>query len=177
MNPINQTNINYPKMKTMLNRRNFLVTGLKSGITTCTLLACPAIKSWSMSVIQDDDIPDPKKLNYCGYVCPKDCKMLKATLENDSALKEQAFTDWKLEEKYGIAFDPEEVICYGCKTESEKTGIVVEKCTVRKCATSKDLECCIECDELATCNKELWKAFPEFKKYVDGLHKKYIESI
>jgi hypothetical protein len=164
-------------MKTHLNRRDFLVTSLKTGITTCSFLACPALISWSAPVPGNNEIPDPKKLNYCGYVCKDDCKMLKATVENDPVLKKQAYTDWKLEEKYGVAFDPEKVICYGCKAQSEKTGIVIEKCSVRKCVISRELECCIECDELASCDEELWKAFPDFKKYVIGLQKNYLESL
>ena len=164
-------------MKTSFNRRDFLVTGMKTGITTCTLLACPALNALSFSSLKVDEVPDPGKLNYCGYVCPDDCKMKKATLENDTDMKKQAFSEWKLEEKYGIAFDPDKVICYGCKTKSEKKGIVVENCTVRKCAVSKEHECCIECNELSNCDKELWKAFPEFKKYVIGLQKKYNESM
>jgi hypothetical protein len=83
------------------------------------------------------DIPDPKKLNYCGYTCPADSKMKKATLENDVALKKEAYKDWRIEEKYGIAFDPDKVFYYGCKTPDKPVGLVVEKCSVRNCAREK----------------------------------------
>jgi len=37
----------------------------------------------------------------------------------------------------------------------------------------KDLECCIECDGLAKCDKELWTNFPKFRDVVIGMQKKY----
>jgi hypothetical protein len=120
------------------------------------------------------DIPDPKKLNYCGYTCPSDCKMKKATLANDISLKKEAYNDWRIEKKYGIAFDPDKIFCYGCKTSDHPLGLVVEKCTVRNCAIGKGYECCIQCDQLPGCDKEIWKTFPDFHKTVIEMQKKYL---
>jgi hypothetical protein len=120
-----------------------------------------------------DDVPDPKKLNYCGYTCPEDCPMKKATLENNVELKKDAYKNWRIEKKYGIPFDPDKIFCYGCKTEEKALGLVVEKCSVRNCAIEKGYDCCIECDLLAGCDKEIWKTFPDFHNAVIEMQKKY----
>jgi hypothetical protein len=162
-------------MKTNQSRREFLAQSTKIGLLGGALAYCPRILSFG-NMLQDDTIPDPKKLNYCGYTCPPDCPMKKATLENDVELKKEAYKNWRIEEKYGIAFDPEKIFCYGCKTTDKPLGIVVEKCTVRNCAIAKGYDCCIECADLSACDKEIWKTFPDFHKAVIEMQKKYLEA-
>ena len=172
-------NLSYHKSKTMktnpTSRREFISRSSKLALSCCAIAACPKFvdANWLLS----EEIPDPKKLNYCGYVCPPDCKMLKGTLENDNKLKEEAFKEWKLEERYGITFDPEKVTCYGCKEEDKPQGIVLQNCTVRSCSIEKGNDCCIECAELAACDKDLWQRFPDFHKYVLEMQKKYQASL
>lgn len=155
-------------------RRQFISKTSKFALTCCAYAACQ--KFAGANWLLDEDIPDPKKLNYCSYVCPSDCKMLKGTLENNNKLKEEAFKEWKLEERLGIAFDPEKVFCYGCKAKDKPIGVVVENCTVRSCAMGKGFDCCIECNQLTTCNQDLWQRFPDFHKYVIELQKKYLAA-
>jgi len=38
----------------------------------------------------------------------------------------------------------------------------------------KEKECCIECDDLTTCDKDLWSRFPEFKTKVIEMQKVYL---
>jgi len=52
-------------------------------------------------------------------------------------------------------------------------NINVNACTVRKCAVEKGLDCCIECNGLTACDKELWKSFPQFKEKVIEMQKSY----
>jgi len=52
-------------------------------------------------------------------------------------------------------------------------GIVLARCTVRDCAIEKGQECCIDCDELTACDKDLWRRFPEFKDKVIEAQEKY----
>ena len=155
-------------------RRQFISKTSKFALTCCAIASCP--KFLNADWFPDEEIPDPGKLNYCGYVCPEDCKMLKGTIENDSALREEAYKEWKLEERLGIAFDPEKVICYGCKSEGKSLGIVLENCTVRSCAMERGIDCCIECNELTACKKDLWQRYPDFHKYVIEMQKKYQDS-
>jgi hypothetical protein len=121
----------------------------------------------------DEEKPDPKKLNYCGYQCPDDCKFLQGTLENDTGLKKQAYKSWQIKKRFGVKFSAEDIYCYGCKAKGKPEGVVLVHCTVRSCAVSKSLECCIECGELAGCNKDLWERFPDFKKTVLEMQKQY----
>jgi hypothetical protein len=147
----------------------------QAGIACCSLLY--GSKMYALGNLYQgpgSDTTDPKKLNYCGYTCPVDCKMKKATLENDTALKKVAYTNWRIEEKYGIAFDPEKIFCYGCRTPDKPIGLVVDKCSVRTCAMEKGYDCCIQCNQLSGCDKEIWKTFPDFHKTVIEMQKNYI---
>ena len=56
----------------------------------------------------DEDI-DPKKLMYCGYTCPEECKFLIASVKNDKELRKEAYDLWKIKERFDIEFDPEKI--------------------------------------------------------------------
>ena len=162
-------------MKKSLKRREFLHTGSRACVACVALLSAPDV--FSRSLRHDDDLPDLSELCYCGYQCPEDCKMLKATLEDNLELKKEAYTEWGIKERYDVDFDPEVVFCYKCKNPDKPEGIILTGCTVRHCVIEKELECCVECDELTECKKDLWKRFPEFHEYVIELQKKYQQAI
>lgn len=159
-------------MKRDFKRRDFVNTCFKAGIACCTV-TCGAKLSANDNVFRQDVKPDPKSLNYCGYKCPKDCPLLKGTLENNVELKKKAYEAFKFKEKYAMEFDPEKVFCYGCKIKDKPISVPVKACTVRSCVIEKGYDCCIQCDVLTKCDKELWKSFPEFKKQVIDMQKKY----
>ena len=77
------------------------------------------------------------------------------------------------DERFGVEFDEEQAICYSCKELDKPEGIVLKRCTVRACAREKELDCCIECDELKTCDKKLWSRFPQFHDKVVEVQEKY----
>jgi hypothetical protein len=161
-------------MKTELKRREFISKSCKAGMACCALLYGSKLYGiGNLNTMPGKDVPDLKKFNYCGYTCPDDCPMKMATLENNIELKKKAYTDWRIEKKYGIAFDPDKIFCYGCKTTSQPIGLVVEKCSVRECAMEKGYDCCIQCDKLSECDKEIWKTFPDFHKSVIEMQKNY----
>ncbi|MCK5338830.1 MAG: DUF3795 domain-containing protein [Bacteroidales bacterium] len=163
-------------MKEKLKRREFLARSCRAGLAGCAVLMCGNTLAMSNFLLQDDKIPDPKKLNYCGYICPEKCEFLMATLADDEALKKECHESWGIKERYGKDFDPETAFCYGCKTEGKPEGVVVTECTVRSCVIEKELDCCIECKELSTCDKDLWIRYPDFHKSVKGLQQKYLEA-
>jgi len=164
-------------MKTELKRREFLKKSCQAGIACCTLWYGAKLNILgNQFTVGGADIPDPKKLNYCGYTCTIDCKMKQATIENNVALKRKAYTDWRIEEEYGIAFDPDKIFCYGCKTEDKPLGLVVEKCSIRICAREKGYDCCIQCEKLSDCDKEIWNTFPDFHLTVIEMQRKYREA-
>ncbi len=161
-------------MKQNQKRREFIRQATCAGIGCYLLLNGTKLSAVNGSnPLNDDEKPDPKKLNYCGYVCPEDCPFLKGTLENDVELKKKAYELWQIKERFGVEFDPEKIFCYACKAEGKPDGIVLTNCTVRACAISKELDCCIECDNLTDCTEDLWTRFPEFKKSVIEMQKKY----
>lgn len=159
-------------MKTDLKRRDFINTCFKAGVTCCALAY--GTKLTGNGILSDQDSrPDPKNLEYCGYKCPPDCPVYKATVENDVDLKKKVYESGKYKEKYNIEFDPDKVFCYTCKTRDKPLGLPVKSCTVRKCAIEKGYDCCIQCDGLASCDKELWRNYPKFKDNVIQMQKKF----
>ncbi len=164
-------------MSEEFNRRDFLKKSTMAGFTGCALLMAARLNPAfaSSPFLNEDDVPDPKLLNYCGYKCPDDCEFLKATVNDDAELKKKVYEQWKIEERHGVEFDPEKIFCWGCKTD-KPLGIVVEKCTVRKCCMEKGMDSCIECSELKSCKEDLWERFPEFYKSVIQMQEKYFSA-
>jgi hypothetical protein len=157
-------------MKTNLNRRDFIVMGACAGLSCCIFMAGKKLYGISLP---ENEVPDLEKLTYCGYKCADDCQFLKATRENNTEQKQEVYKLWQIEERFGVQFNPEEIICWGCKAKDKPEGVVITNCTVRSCAISKGLECCIQCTELNDCKKDLWERFPEFKKTVIEMQKQY----
>ncbi len=124
-------------------------------------------------VNEDPEKLDPKLLNYCGYTCPKDCKVYVASVKNDVELKKDAYKLWDIEKRYGIKFNADSFYCFQCKNTAEPQGIIQENCSVRACAIDKGYECCIECQDLKQCDKALWKKFPEFHQSIIKMQKEY----
>ncbi len=91
-------------------------------------------------------------------------------------MKKEAYKLWKIKERFDIEFDPETIFCYGCKVSDKPEGVVTKNCTVRECAMKKKNDCCIECDELTNCDKDLWNRYPKFKESVIEMQKKYLEQ-
>ncbi len=165
-------------MKNKMNRRNFFKKSTQAGMACCAMLmSSKFVAAGSFSKMFVDEKIDPEKLNYCGYTCPEDCKFYIATVEGDDTKKKEAFDVWKLKERYGIEFDTKIAICWRCKNQEKPQGMVVSNCTVRACAIEKGFDSCIQCGELNSCEKDLWKRFPEFYKGVKKMQVKYKEQI
>lgn len=158
-----------------IKRRDFFKKTAQAGIACCGLLAASKLGAFE-HFNMEREIPDPKLLNYCGYKCPVECEFKKASLENDPELKKEAFEAWKINERYGIEFEADKVFCFGCKNTGKPDGVVTANCTVRSCVIEKELECCIECDELVKCDKDLWSRFPKFKEQVIVMQQTYLEA-
>jgi hypothetical protein len=154
-------------------RREFISSCIKAGVVCCTLSNSSILSATALAVSSKQN-PDPKRLEYCGYHCPSECSLKKGTIENNIELKKKAYDDFRFKEKFGISFDAAKVFCYGCKVEGKPLSLTVRACSVRKCVTAKGLDCCIQCDGLVKCDKELWTSFPKLKDHVIGLQKRYM---
>ncbi|WP_372653452.1 DUF3795 domain-containing protein [Draconibacterium sp.] len=157
-------------MTNQSNRRQFIIN---SSVTGCAILLSGKLSAFTFP---ENELPDPKKLNYCGYTCPADCQFLEASEKNDVELKKKAYEQWKIEEHYGIAFEAEKIFCFGCKNSDKPAGVVLTNCTVRACAIDKQFDSCIQCKQLKNCDKDLWKRFPDFHKSVITMQKTYFEG-
>lgn len=157
-------------MTNQSNRRHFIKN---SSFTGCAILLSGKLSAFTFP---QDELPDPKKLNYCGYTCPADCQFLEASEKNDVELKQKAYEQWKIEEHYGIAFEAEKIFCFGCKNSDKPAGVVLTNCTVRACAIDKQFDSCIQCKQLKNCDKDLWRRFSDFHKSVVTMQKKYFEG-
>ena len=159
-------------MKANPSRREFIRR------STCFCVVCgafPGLKAMS-NFLEGDDIPDPKELEYCGYNCPPDCPMYKATLDNDVEAKKECYEKWGMKERYDVEFDEGTVFCYGCKAEDKPAGMAVKLCPIRNCAVEKGFDCCIECDELKDCKKGAFERFPDFHDAVVKMQEKYLAA-
>jgi hypothetical protein len=157
-------------MNPYLKRREFIKKSSTMCMGGCLLVSTPA--SFVMKYQEKDPI-DPALLCYCGYQCPKDCHLLVASEQDDPELKRQAYEEWELKDRYGVEFDPQQIFCFKCKPGEKPEGPVLTHCTVRECAIGKGHQACIQCDQLATCNHDLWERFPQFHESVIELQKKY----
>jgi hypothetical protein len=160
-------------MKKQIPRRDFIRRTSVSCLGGCLLLSG---KGAVAALLQDSKLIDPGNLCYCGYKCPDDCQFLLASQKNDPRLKMAAFNEWGLKKRYGLKFDADKIFCFGCKTEERPEGQVQKCCTVRRCAIEKGFQACIQCDRLNTCDKELWKRYPQFHHAVIQMQIKYLEQ-
>ncbi|MEA3479183.1 MAG: DUF3795 domain-containing protein [Bacteroidota bacterium] len=164
-------------MNKQIKRREFIVKSSQACLACCVaMFATPGIASGIAGIMDDEVILDPKKRNYCGYICPEDCQFLEASVNNDVDLKKEAYKNWGIEERFGIEFEADKIFCFGCKNKDKPEGVVLANCTVRQCVIDKELDCCIECEELVSCDKELWDRYPEFKEQMIELREKYVKS-
>ena len=144
-------------------RRGFLAA------TTCSGLCLLAAGLARAQAAQDREtrpaLPDFDALTYCCFRCdPQQCRLLAASLADDAAAKKELAKEW--EARFGRSFSPDEVFCFGCKVPPERQGHAVSHCTVRRCVLERKLVSCAHCNELATCRKELWLDYPEFRARV-----------
>jgi anaerobic selenocysteine-containing dehydrogenase len=161
-------------MKADSNRRQFIKTCSAFCAGCAFFLHSNRIAAADDAGSKPEIAPDPNEHTYCGYQCSDECKLYKATITNDEALKKEAYAEWQMKERYGMEFDPEQVFCYKCKADDKPMSRILQKCTVRHCARGKELSACFQCKDLKTCDKELWQRFPDFKKHVTGLQEKYV---
>ena len=119
---------------------------------------------------------DLKKRSYCGIACEDECELYKATRENDVELKKKVYEGWRWKEKFGFDFDPEKVFCYTCKPGDQALKPGMADCEVRQCAMANEIESCIQCSNLAACDKEFWKQWGDFYNHVKESQKQYLSN-
>ena len=167
-------------MESKQSRRGFLKNMVKAGGACCALLAwnmqLPAEDNPEEKNAQEKKLINLKELSYCGIPCKATCGLYKATLENDVKTKKIYYEKWEFKKNHGIDFDPDKVFCYTCKPGDKPTMIGMDKCMARNCAMAKGIETCVQCKNLAACDKEFWKTWPVLYAATKKTQAKYMEQ-
>jgi len=116
---------------------------------------------------------DLKTLAYCGIPCLQACELNKATLENDGPMKKLVYEKWEWKKKFGVEFDPDKVFCYTCKPGDKPMKVGMGTCEVRNCALANGVESCVQCANLAACDKEFWKTWAPLYADVKKMQARY----
>lgn len=141
----------------MENRRRFIkgVLGISGGLV--------AFGNLSARNLYQTQKPDIDALSFCCLNCGPQCPVFTATANNDLVEKKKFLDKWT-KELGSITVD--DVFCYGCKNDGKPYNKKVPQCTVRICVQEKQLKSCALCSDIAQCDKELWKNWPEMRKNV-----------
>lgn len=111
----------------------------------------------------------PELIAYCGLNCGE-CEAYHATQKDDKEEFAKIAADWS--ERYGGDTKPEDVICDGCSTPSERKNSHYYKCNIRICAQEKGNDTCASCEEYI-CEKleRFFKEAPKAKETLEGMKK------
>lgn len=85
---------------------------------------------------------------YCGLDCEQ-CDARKATINNDDELRKCVAKLWS--ELNGVEITSDMINCTGCRVDGAKTPYCDYICPIRKCAKSKGVSTCGECDNMEKC--------------------------
>lgn len=122
---------------------------------------------------------DLKSLAYCGIpnaFCVQQCELYKATQNNDAKLKKLVYDQWEMKKKFGIEFDPDKIFCHTCKPGGKPLKVGMAECPVRNCPMNNGMESCVQCRNLASCDKAFWKEWPNAYDTVKILQARYKEQ-
>ena len=84
----------------------------------------------------------------CGLDC-ETCDARIATLNDDNELRKKTAKLWS--ELNGAEITAEMINCVGCRVDGVKTPFCNAMCPIRKCAASKKVNTCGDCDAMAKC--------------------------
>ena len=165
-------------MENRTSRRRFLALGAKCGGACCALMAARRLPSAQESApAKPGQKPiDPKALCYCGIpqaYCEGQCQLYQATRNNDAELKKTVYDQWRMKEKFGVDFEPGKIFCYGCKPGDKPLKVGMAECPVRTCPAANGLESCVQCLDLASCDKAFWKEWPNAFDLAKRLQARY----
>jgi hypothetical protein len=148
-------------------RREFLDQSLKFCAVFCAMGVWRSLAPAQESApAKPGDVQKPidlKALSYCAIpraYCERQCELFKATRESDVKLKKVVHEKWEMKKKFGVDFDPDKIFCYGCKPGDKPLKVGMAECPVRVCPSANGLESCVQCLDLATCDKAFWKEWP-----------------
>lgn len=96
-----------------------------------------------------------ENLAYCGLDCAE-CPAYIAMMTNDDELRQTTAEKWNNPD---FPVSLEDISCVGCKTEGEEHFKWCDKCSVRACASERNVETCAHCDDYVCDKLEEWLSF------------------
>lgn len=111
-----------------------------------------------------------KLIAYCGLDCVQ-CPAYIATQKNDKEGLAKTAAQWS--KQFKATVKPEEVICDGCASPSNRKASYCAICEIRTCCVGKGKENCALCEEYI-CEKlgKLLKDWPGAKENLEKIKKK-----
>jgi hypothetical protein len=111
-----------------------------------------------------------EEIAYCGLVCTK-CPAYLGTQTNDKELLNVTAKRWS--EMSGMDISADDLLCDGCKSDSERVCVFRGKCDIRACCIEKVLQNCAECDTYV-CDKlkGFFEMAPDARESLEELRKK-----
>ncbi|MDK2951728.1 MAG: hypothetical protein PWQ77_1393 [Kosmotogales bacterium] len=108
------------------------------------------------------------RVSYCGLLC-SECEIYKASIENDSALKEKLAKEFDSEDFH---LEKKDILCFGCSGNEEEIFKFCDVCEIRKCGIKREIVNCGQCEEYycELLNKP-FQMNPENKKILDKINK------
>ena len=165
-------------------RREFLTRGLALGSTLLIAGAgLPMCISRALASEAPQATPGGAKekgledLAFCSLDCnSKSCNVYRATIENDLEEKKKIAAGWN--KAFGVSIKPEEVACDGCRSKSNRLGYHCSTvCDVRKCGLSRGVKSCAVCADFPTCEKKLWKYWPEMHRRTEAKYRQMKKGV
>lgn len=92
---------------------------------------------------------------YCGLDCAE-CPAYIAMMTNNDELRRTTAEKWNNPD---FPVSLEDINCVGCKIEGEEHFNWCDKCSVRACASERNVETCAHCDDYVCDKLKEWLSF------------------
>jgi len=108
-----------------------------------------------------------KMTAFCGLPC-HECEAFLATKNsNDQKIKEVAQL-WSKQQN--TDYKPQDIECDGCRLKNARLHSYCKQCQVRKCALTKDITTCADCDSyICEILEDFFKITPHTKEILDKM--------
>jgi len=109
------------------------------------------------------------EIAYCGTRCTE-CPAYIATQTDNYELLVKTAREWSIE--FERPCKPEDILCDGCKSNSQRVCKYVNQCQIRRCCRNKKLDNCAFCEQYPCSDlKEFFFHLPDAKYLLDEINR------
>jgi len=106
---------------------------------------------------------------FCGIDCSQ-CPAYVAKMNNDDELRKKTAEEWS--KQFGMQFDPIDVNCDGCTSETGVHIAYCGLCEIRICGVQNKVKNCAYCDQYVCDKLNKWfESVPEAKNRLEEIKK------